>query len=347
MKAINVLSLFGGGETGYYALTQAGIKINKYFSSEIDPHCIAVSTCLYPSITHIGDIKYVRYANGSLLFSPRYSQCFAFEKANIDLIIGGSPCTSVSMAGKMEGLDGVSGLVSEYVRILNEVRAYNPKVKFVLENVKMKNTFLKQFNELLGCEPILIPASLVSAQYRRRYYWTNIEGVTMPEDSGIVLSDILEKSDTIPSSLWMPKDLLDKMFQVKDGKQLNIKEPCCLAIVPESPKPKGNYFPRERVFSVYGKARTVTTNLSQEAWYMTLDGYRRLTIVERERLQSLPDNYTKYGEYSGQVRLVPMGQRDKIVGNGWNASVVTHILSFMHKKDSTFVSKVKSFLKWR
>lgn len=346
MKGINVLSLFGGAETGYLALKNAGIKVNKYFSSEIDPHCIAVTKYLYPNVVHIGDVKKVIYHNGWL-------ECYGSEgsrflsEVKIDLIIGGSPCTSVSMAGKMEGLDGVSGLVSEYVRILNEVRLYNPKVKFVLENVKMKNTFLKQFNELLGCEPILIPASLVSAQYRRRYYWTNIEGVTMPEDSGIVLSDILEKSDTIPSSLWMPKDLLDKMFQVKDGKQLNIKEPCCLAIVPESPKPKGNYFPRERVFSVYAKARTVTTNLSQAPWYMTLDGYRRLTIVERERLQSLPDNYTKYGEYSGQVKLVPMGQRDKIVGNGWNAEVVKHILSFMHKKDSTFISKVKSFLKWR
>ena len=344
MKAINVLSLFGGGETGYYALTQAGVKVNKYFSSETDPHCIAVSTCLYPSIIHIGDIKGVYYTDGQLWHTGAGCQVI---KTKIDLVIGGSPCTSVSMAGKMEGMDGASGLVSEYVRILNEVRLYNPKVKFVLENVKMKNTFLKQFNELLGCEPILIPASLVSAQYRRRYYWTNIEGVTMPEDSGIVLSDILEKSDTIPSRLWMPKDLLDKMVPVKDGKQLNTKEPCCVAIVPESQKPKGNYFPRERVFNMYGKARTVTTNLSQEAWYVTLDGYRRLTIVERERLQSLPDNYTKYGEYSGQVKLVPMGQRDKIVGNGWNAEVVKHILSFMHKEDSTFVSKVKSFLKWR
>lgn len=117
MKAINVLSLFGGGETGYYALTQAGIKINKYFSAEIEPNCIAVSTYLYPSIIHIGDVKYVRYANGRLFFSSEDNQCFAFETVKIDLVIGGSPCTTVSMAGKMEGLEGSSDydLISRWI----------------------------------------------------------------------------------------------------------------------------------------------------------------------------------------------------------------------------------------
>ena len=342
MKAINVLSLFGGGETGYYALTQAGIKINKYFSSEIEPNCIAVSTYLYPSIIHIGDVTKVKYSNGVLWYGEH-----GYDKVKIDLVIGGSPCTTVSMAGKMEGLEGSSGLVSEYIRILKEVQSYNPKVKFLLENVKMKNAFLKQFNELVGREPILISAARVSAQYRRRYYWTNIEGVTQPEKKSIVVSDILEPAKNVPERLWMQKHQIDKIHTIEPTKTLNINEPCCLAIVPESHKPKGNYLPRERVFSAYGKARTVTTNTSQAPWYMVPDGYRKLTIVERERLQSLPDNYTKYGIYDGKVKLVPMTHRDKIVGNGWNAEVVKHILSFMHKEDSTFVSKVKSFLKWR
>ena len=347
MKAINVLSLFGGGETGYYALTQAGIKINKYFSSEIEPNCIAVSTYLYPSIIHIGDVKYVRYANGRLFFSSEDNQCFAFETVKIDLVIGGSPCTTVSMAGKMEGLEGSSGLVSEYIRILKEVQASNPKVKFLLENVKMKNAFLKQFNELVGREPILISAARVSAQYRRRYYWTNIEGVTQPEKKNIIVSDILEPAKNVPGRLWMQKHQIDNIHSIESTKTLNINEPCCLAIVPESHKPKGNYLPRERVFSAYGKARTVTTNTSQAPWYMVPDGYRKLTIVERERLQSLPDNYTKYGIYDGKVKLVPMTHRDKIVGNGWNGAVITHFFTFLKSQDSTFVSKVKSFLKWR
>ena len=344
MKAINVLSLFGGGETGYYALTQAGIKINKYFSSEIEPNCIAVSTYLYPSIIHIGDVKGIHYTDGQLWHTGAGCQII---KTKIDLVIGGSPCQSVSMGGKMEGLEGTSGLVSEYIRVLKEVQAYNPNVKFLLENVKMKNAFLKQFNELVGREPILISAARVSAQYRRRYYWTNIEGVTQPEKKSIVVSDILEPAKNVPERLWMQKHQIDKIHALEPTKTLNINEPCCLAIVPESHKPKGNYLPRERVFSAYGKARTVTTNTSQAPWYMVPDGYRKLTIVERERLQSLPDNYTKYGIYDGKVKLVPMTHRDKIVGNGWNAEVVKHILSFMHKKDSIFVSKVKSFLKWR
>lgn len=251
MKAINVLSLFGGGETGYYALTQAGVKINKYFSAEIEPNCIAVSTYLYPSIIHIGDVKGVRYSNGWLEYDmTEYHDCFQ-EKIKIDLVIGGSPCTTVSMAGKMEGLDGSSGLVSEYIRILKEVQAHNPKVKFLLENVKMKNAFLKQFNELVGREPILISAARVSAQYRRRYYWTNIEGVTQPEKKNIVVSDILEPAKNVPERLWMQKHQIDKIHVIEPTKTLNINEPCCLAIVPESHKPKGNYLPREKgVFSI-------------------------------------------------------------------------------------------------
>ena len=345
MKGINVLSLFGGGETGRLALEKAGIKVNKYYSSEIDQHCIAVSTFLHPTVIHIGDITKVSYALDSLYWGGM-KEGYPYADVKIDLIIGGSPCQTVSMAGNMAGLEGTSGLVSEYVRVLNEVRTCNPKVKFLLENVKMKTAFLRQFNELMGCEPMLISASLVSPQYRRRYYWTNIEGVTQPEDRKMVVADILESNASVPQSMWMKQSMLDKVHTITKTKPLNVNEPCCLAIVAESHKPKGNYLPRERVFSAYGKARTVSTSFGQHPWYMVSTGYRKLTIVERERLQSLPDNYTKFGVYNGVVKEVPLGQRDKIVGNGWNAEVVAHILSFM-KKDSTLFGKFKSLINWR
>jgi DNA-cytosine methyltransferase len=177
---MNVLSLFDGISAGRLALDRAGVKYNTYYASEIDKYAIKVAMKNYPSTIQIGDVTQV---NG-------------WEYPDVGLVIGGSPCQSFSIAGRGEGFDGKSKLFWEYVRILNEVKLINPDVKFLLENVKMKKEWRDVITNALGVEPIEINSALLSAQNRRRLYWTNIPNITQPEDKGLVLRDILEDGCT-------------------------------------------------------------------------------------------------------------------------------------------------------
>jgi len=187
---MNVLSLFDGISAGQVALQRAGIKVEKYYASEIDKYAIQVTQKNFPDTIQLGDIT-------KLDGTP-------FE-GKIDLIIGGSPCQSFSVAGKQGGFEGKSGLFWEYVRLLKEV---NPKY-FLLENVKMKKEWRDVISEALSVEPIKINSSLLSAQQRHRLYWTNIPDVSQPEDKNILLKDILEqgtvdrdKSYCIDANYW-------------------------------------------------------------------------------------------------------------------------------------------------
>ena len=191
MRAYNVLSLFGGIETGYAALRDAGVPIENYYSSEIDKNAIKVSAHNYPEIVHIGDVCSVSVAD--IQFIP-------------DLLIAGFPCTDLSFAGKQAGLDGtMSGLFFEAVRILRECQAVNPNVLFLFENVPMAKRHEWVINEMLGLRPWANNAALVSAQNRKRLWWSNVRtkkvglfgeihtDFPQPEDRGIMLADILEK----------------------------------------------------------------------------------------------------------------------------------------------------------
>ena len=170
---MNVLSLFDGMSCGRLALDRLGIKIDKYYASEIDKYAIEVSSANYPDTIQIGDVCDVK----------------GEDYPDIDLILGGSPCQGFSFAGHQLAFDDPrSALFFEFVRVLKEV---NPKY-FLLENVKMKKEFLDIISDQVGVEPILINSSLLSAQNRQRYYWTNVPGVEQPEDRGLVLKDILE-----------------------------------------------------------------------------------------------------------------------------------------------------------
>lgn len=170
---MNVLSLFDGMSCGQIALERAGIKVDNYFASEIDKYAIKVAQSNYPNTKHIGSVVNVK----------------ACDLPPIDLLIGGSPCQGFSFAGKQLNFeDERSKLFFEFVRILKEV---NPKY-FLLENVKMKKEYQAIISEQLGVEPIEINSSLVSAQNRKRLYWTNIPGIEQPEDKGIYLKDIIE-----------------------------------------------------------------------------------------------------------------------------------------------------------
>ena len=170
---MNVLSLFDGMSCGQIALKKAGIDYDNYYAAEIDKYAVKVSSENFPNMTHLGDVTKVKSEN-----LPK-----------IDLLIGGSPCQGFSFAGKQLNFnDPRSALFFEYVRLLKELK---PKY-FLLENVVMKKEYQAVITEHLGVEPIMINSSLVSAQNRKRLYWTNIPNVTQPEDKKIYLKDIIE-----------------------------------------------------------------------------------------------------------------------------------------------------------
>ena len=158
-QGINVLSLFDGMSCGQIALERAGIKVENYFASEIDKYAIKVTQHNYPNTTQLGDVTEVKAEN-----LPR-----------IDLLIGGSPCQSLSTSGNGSGFEGKSGLFFEFVRIFKQVIKINPDLKFLFENVKMKKSNQDIISDCLGVKPIEINSNLVSGQNRKRLYWTNIE----------------------------------------------------------------------------------------------------------------------------------------------------------------------------
>lgn len=179
---MKVLSLFDGMSCGQIALNRLGIKVDKYYASEIDKYAIQVTQANFPKTIQIGDVCDIK----------------AEDYQDVDLIMAGSPCQGFSFAGKQLAFDDPrSALFFEFIRLLKEIK---PKY-FLLENVKMKKEYLQVISEQVsacypeipfGIEPIFINSSLVSAQSRQRYYWTNIPNITQPEERGIVLRDILE-----------------------------------------------------------------------------------------------------------------------------------------------------------
>ena len=360
---MNVLSLFDGMSCGMIALDRLGIKVDNYYASEIDKYAMQVSAANYPEIIQVGDITKL-----DLSTLPK-----------IDLVMGGSPCQGFSLAGKQLAFDDPrSMLFFEFVKCVKEL---NPKY-FLLENVKMKKEYLDIISEYMGVEPIFINSSLVSAQSRQRYYWTNIPNVEQPEERGIVLRDILEDQPE-PSNLTSNKpqqiatidmrghDILKRVYSV------NAKSPTLTAhagkgTVPKiqtSDKPKhigtavdvNGHDILKRVYSPDGKSPTINTmgggnrepKVVAGAWrgryqedgsvkqklhlnkqsksyaltasfphkmnFLTKDEvyWRKLTPLECERLQTVPDNYTNH---------VSNTQRYKMLGNGWTIEVIAHIL---------------------
>lgn len=235
MEKLNVLSLFDGMSCGQQALERSGIKYNKYYASEIDKYAIRVTQHNYPDTIQIGSVTEVDVSN----LDP------------IDLLIGGSPCQSFSFAGKRNGMtttcneeiytlekylelkndgfkfEGESYLFWEYMRILTDIRKYNPNVLFLLENVEMGNKWERILSEAIGIYGVHINSALVSAQNRKRIYWTNIrvreEGlfgelhsdIPQPEDRGIFLKDVLE--DNVSEKYY----LSDKMLNYFNNRAAN------------------------------------------------------------------------------------------------------------------------------
>ena len=296
---MNVLSLFDGMSCGQIALERAGIKYENYFASEIDKYAMQVTKQNYPNTKHIGDVTKVKGA----------------DLPKIGLLIGGSPCQGFSFAGKQLNFDDPrSKLFFEFVRLLEETK---PKY-FLLENVKMKKESQDIINKYLGVEPIMINSNLVSAQNRVRYYWTNIPNLTLPEDKNILLKDVLEDKKAIVGAR-RGRYLVDGIRQ--DGKMLTAgktkqyleirtdEKSNCLTTVQ-----KNNIVIRDKSKCVRSGGRG---SYDRHEWdSVDKDHTRKLTVLECERLQTVPDNYTD---------CVSDTQRYKMLGNGWTVDVIAHI----------------------
>jgi DNA (cytosine-5)-methyltransferase 3A len=287
---MNVLSLFDGLSCGQIALNRAGIRYDNYFASEINKFAIKVTQYNYPNTIQLGDITLVK---GS-------------ELPKIDLLIGGSPCQGFSHAGKKLNFDDPrSKLFFEYVRLLKET---NPTY-FLLENVNMKQEWKDIISDLLGVQPIFINSKLVSAQDRKRLYWTNIPNITIPEDRHIKFSDISNDGwycGSMRGRRVNPKtnsrDDYNYDIKIKQYIECRIddKSNCLTTVIKDNVAVKTNA-PRR--------------NLNEAE-------YRWLTPNEYEALQTVPKDYTA---------CVSDNQRRTMMGNGWTVDVVSHIFNFLPK----------------
>ncbi len=288
---MNILSLFDGMSCGMIAAERAGLKVDKYYASEIDKFAIQVSQANYPGIIRLGDVTGWRD--------------WSIDWASIDLLIGGSPCQGFSFAGKQLAFDDPrSKLFFVYVDILNHVRSFNPDVKFMLENVKMKKEHLAVITELLGVEPVFINSALVSAQSRRRYYWCNWH-VEQPEDKGIVLADVLQ----------LPESSFDIYQKDKPNKaRPSNKKSTCLTGTANA---AGNHSQMDVV--VMNGARIPLTMTGRIDIHSNPCVFR-YSVEHCEKLQTVPTGYTK---------SVSNSQAYKVLINGWTVDVIAHIFNCM------------------
>lgn len=303
---MKVLSLFDGISCGMVALERAGISVERYVAYEIEPSAIKISQKNYPQIEHCGDVTTADFT----------------QYKDFDLLIGGSPCTywSIAKNGRETAPDGMGGkLFMEFVRALRESECRY----FLYENNNSIHQNIKDFiSEQMGVQPIMINSALVSAQQRKRCYWTNIPGIRQPEDKGILLKDILESGISWQDkSYCMTASYNGAVFwnTMQRSQRSMIAEPIRIGQY-------GNGGQGQRIYSVRGKSVTLSANGGGQGAKTGLykidlpDGdyiIRKLTPVEAERLQTLPDNYTEG---------ISKTQRYKCIGNGWTVDVIAHIL---------------------
>ena len=300
-KSKIVLSLFDGISGTQVALDRNGVKVGKYYASEIDKFPIAITQKNYPNTIQLGSV-----ANW---------QDWDIDWASIDLVVGGFPCQAWSNAGLKQGDKDPRGqLFWTMLDVMKKVLANNPQAKFLMENVRMKKEFEEYITfhteEALGkVNKHLINSALVSAQNRKRFYWTNIDGIDQPEDQGLVLSDILMN----PGQL-----LFDRPCELKD---FDPKAECHHAATATD---INGHDSLKRVYADTGKSPTINTmgGGNREPKVLVSDlipTYRKLRPCECEALQTFPIGYTEG---------ISNSQRYKCLGNSFTVSVVSDILSY-------------------
>ena len=319
---INVLSLFDGMSCGQIALNRAGIPYDKYYASEIDKHAIKVTQHNYPDTIQLGSVIDIK----------------GQDLPKIDLLIGGSPCQGFYFAGKQLNFDDPrSKLFFEFVRLKNEC---NPTY-FLLENVKMKKEYEDIITEYLGVKPIAINSELFSAQDRKRIYWTNINFKALPTENKLTVEDILEDEVDVKYYIEPKRSVVICENEVKKRKiafigsnsqgnriyNIHCKIVClcgeggglgaktglyalpCLTPDRLEKRQNGRRFKPSN-------SKFYTLTAMDKHGILTDNFIRKLTPIECERLQTVPDNYTA---------IVSNSQRYKMLGNGWTVDVIAHI----------------------
>lgn len=309
------------------ALERAGIPVEKYYAYEIDPSAIKISKKNYPQIEQCGDVIAADFT----------------QYEGVDLLIGGSPCQGFSIAGKQLNFnDSRSKLYFEFERALKEAK---PKY-FLLENVKMKEEYADIITSRLGVQPIEINSNLVSAQNRKRLYWTNIPGVKKPEDLGVLLTNIIHErvDNNIDLDIYkipfasairiLEKEveagkisclIPDHQTYLIHNKKVTLYEKLSDNILNICPYLFGCLTPdrenKRQMGQRFNTGEKFYTLTAQDKHGVLVDGYiRKLTPIECERLQTLPDNYT---EGISEIN------RYKCLGNGWTVDVIAWIFNFL------------------
>lgn len=265
---MKVLSLFDGISCGQIALNRSGITHEAYYASEIDKYAIKITQANYPGTIHLGDI--LQWRN------------WAVNWAGIGLVLAGSPCQGFSFIGKQLAFDDPrSRLFFVYVDILNFIRELNPGVKFLLENVMMKEDSRAIITGALGVKPVVINSSLVSAQNRKRLYWANWT-FQQPENKNILLKDVIETSG------------IGCIKNMGVWKKKTDKSQCLDA----------NYF---KGVDNHGQ-RTMIFEPESAV-------YRKLTPTECEKLQTVPVNYSSLASPTQRYRCLGNGWTVDVVAH--------------------------------
>jgi site-specific DNA-cytosine methylase len=289
-QEINVLSLFNGMNTGRQALENVGIKVNKYYSSEIKPYAIELTQYHFPDTIQIGDVT--KWKDWDI------------DWKSIDLILSGSPCQDLSAAGKRAGINGEkSSLFFTFVEILEHIKLLNPNVLFLQENVGSASKLdVGIMSRALGVYPVRINSSLVTAQLRDRYYWSNIRtketmfdlvtDIPQPKDKGILLKDILtsgynkrKKANCLTEGL-ISKNISKDLFSENWQKYLKKRPQSMVILINEN------------------------------------DLLRLPNKIEMCRLQGFPDDYCD---------ILTTTKAGSLLGDGWTLPIIEHIFTFIKR----------------
>jgi DNA (cytosine-5)-methyltransferase 3A len=368
LKELNILSLFDGMGCLAIALKESNIKYNTYYSSEIDKFANQQTALNFPDHIQLGSVCDVD----------------VFKLKPIGFLGGGSPCQSFSFAGKRKGMatkcemeilslehylelksagfefEGQSYLFWEYMRILTDIRKYNPDVKFLLENVEMGEKWEKVLSKAIGVNGIHINSALVSAQNRKRIYWTNIglepgglfgdleSIIQQPKDRKILLKDILQPVEEVDSKYYLSEKMMSyfktRASNFNNGK-INIRSELEKASTITASCKSVDISDNFIKVNLLACAQQVVGNRTEDVLHLP-DGkfhtlcaenggkvrgkglfvfphIRRLTPVECSRLQTIPDWY-KWKVSDTQIY--------KMCGNGWTVQVICHILSYLERQ---------------
>lgn len=290
---MNVISLFNGMNTGRQALENVGIKVNKYYSSEIKPYAIALTQHHFPDTIQVCDVTKWRE--------------WDIDWQSIDLILSGSPCQDLSAAGKRAGINGKkSSLFFTFIEILEHVKAFNPNVLFLQENVGSASKLdVGIMSRALGVYPVRINSSLVTAQLRDRYYWSNIRTKETMFD---LVTDIPQPID----KLLLLQDILES------GTALS-KKHCCLTERYCDAYTFNNFDSEKAQAYMYKRFRLkgLITLIKKDD-----DIFRICTQTELERLQGFPDGYTS---------ILSKAKAGSLLGDGWTLPIIEHIFKFINK----------------